>query len=1029
MATDMTPLGGFFDTTGVSEADQLDIEAALESAAAASATATAAAAAAAESAAEAAASAGRSSYPGATVGSDVKFVITTNTSLVTPLPTIDGVATVSGDRVLLVGQTIPAQNGAYTVQPAKNLSRAADTIVAGMYYRVTAGTAYAGSSWLLQTSGDITVGTTSLSFVQFDASKVGNTTYTGATTAWSVGTNFSVAGTSAFTGAVSAADITSSGAIASKAYRSNGGTITMTGASGQADAFAWWTPTVAGSTNLGIATSGLYIGIKDKANMYGGTMSGLLVDTAMGGSGTAGIAGNRQAIFGRINVNGGSDPGDPSSRQYTGVHGRAFATVQNGGRDLSTNLDGTGANCGLFGGWFAADINSTAVNYRGVTGIEINVSAASGTSTKNKTGLNVVLSDDDAVQGTLGDDGVLFAVQDGVTSPGWKRVISVGRETSVAATNTASTLFTVTPKTYGGFTGVPFQWGIDFRRGTITSGGGAFASPNFGVDGTGSAYANSLTTTGTLQATSAAVSSVTVVDGGEYLLAAGTKPTFTVSAPPSAGTTATIASNLLSAVAVREFGATGSGYAVNDLMTIPTTNAVLKVATVDAHGGVTSVTVDTPGTTSAAPTNPVRVTTTTGSGTGATFFIAWAASGAYFVPSVMRPAATGSGFVVGDVLNLAEDFPAGASFSVDAVDVNGGITALSVTGLPVTSSTIGGTAGPDGFNYHAPTGGTGTGAMLGVTYGVNSITVSGGGSGYPPFPPPTATVTLQSTYRNAALHLVMTGSNATLALNPAGGTVTAGGNTVATSATTSLPSLATVGTIGAGTWHGSIISPTYGGTGVNNGTYTVTLQGNFAVIGSANPLTFTTTGSTALTLPLSGTLATTAATAFPSLTSVGTITSGTWNATPINLTSYTTGNLGTNRLNAGTNASSGTFWRGDGAWAAAPGFPKGVSFPSPAAGDKVTLFYTAAALTVSELDAVLVGSATPSATWTVRYAADRSTTGTEVVTSGTTTTTTTTAQATTSLTNPSIPAGNWVWVEITAVSGTVDELALSIKAS
>lgn len=68
--------------------------------------------------------------------------------------------------------------------------------------------------------------------------------------------------------------------------------------------------------------------------------------------------------------------------------------------------------------------------------------------------------------------------------------------------------------------------------------------------------------------------------------------------------------------------------------------------------------------------------------------------------------------------------------------------------------------------------------------------------------------------------------------------------------------ITTVGTITIGTWNGTILSGTYGGTGVNNGANTITLAGNLVTSG-ANSLTFTTTGPTNVTLPTSGTLATT----------------------------------------------------------------------------------------------------------------------------------------------------------------------------
>lgn len=70
-------------------------------------------------------------------------------------------------------------------------------------------------------------------------------------------------------------------------------------------------------------------------------------------------------------------------------------------------------------------------------------------------------------------------------------------------------------------------------------------------------------------------------------------------------------------------------------------------------------------------------------------------------------------------------------------------------------------------------------------------------------------------------------------------------------------SITTLGTIATGTWQGTIVSPIYGGTGVNNGASTLTLGGNMATVG-AFASTFTMTGITGVTFPTSGTLATTA---------------------------------------------------------------------------------------------------------------------------------------------------------------------------
>ena len=71
-------------------------------------------------------------------------------------------------------------------------------------------------------------------------------------------------------------------------------------------------------------------------------------------------------------------------------------------------------------------------------------------------------------------------------------------------------------------------------------------------------------------------------------------------------------------------------------------------------------------------------------------------------------------------------------------------------------------------------------------------------------------------------------------------------------------SIVTVGTISSGVWHGGIIGPTYGGTGVNNGSSTITIPGNFSLSGGAFSFAGTLTGNTTVTFPTSGTLLTSA---------------------------------------------------------------------------------------------------------------------------------------------------------------------------
>lgn len=104
--------------------------------------------------------------------------------------------------------------------------------------------------------------------------------------------------------------------------------------------------------------------------------------------------------------------------------------------------------------------------------------------------------------------------------------------------------------------------------------------------------------------------------------------------------------------------------------------------------------------------------------------------------------------------------------------------------------------------------------------------------------------------------------------------------------------------------------------------------------------------------------------------------------------------------------------------------PKSITISEPLAGDSFTLFRTTKSTTLNSVVGLVVGSSSPSLSYQLRYASDRTASGTAATPVTFINNTTSGAPAT--IQNMPVPSGNYVWLNITAVSGTTSEFNLSV---
>jgi hypothetical protein len=107
---------------------------------------------------------------------------------------------------------------------------------------------------------------------------------------------------------------------------------------------------------------------------------------------------------------------------------------------------------------------------------------------------------------------------------------------------------------------------------------------------------------------------------------------------------------------------------------------------------------------------------------------------------------------------------------------------------------------------------------------------------------------------------------------------------------------------------------------------------------------------------------------------------------------------------------------------------KSISIELPVDGDNVTLFYATSIVTVSELVSIVSGI-TPSQDWSIHFGPDRDAGGTEIINGGSTASTTDVGLVEDVFDNAIIPANSWVWLALSAQSGTTNRFHVTMTYS
>ena len=211
------------------------------------------------------------------------------------------------------------------------------------------------------------------------------------------------------------------------------------------------------------------------ANTQGGTfLCGLRVDHNMNAGLGAGSRTAFQAILNKIAATPGTNG---QLKYYTAIFGQVYADADDGGALPLIPMGDLYALAGL------CQLEAGATYYNSAQGAEIDIAVRAGASVRHKSCLTLYSANSDAVHGDVTDAMLVFG-RDNTTTVGFRHGIQFGRSGEYFPIDpTGGTLIGVVPDAYGSYASA--LYGVDLRNLSITSGGYAFISDGFQVDGVG----------------------------------------------------------------------------------------------------------------------------------------------------------------------------------------------------------------------------------------------------------------------------------------------------------------------------------------------------------------------------------------------------------------------------------------------------------------------------------------------------------------------------------------------------------------